>query len=44
MFNIPPSRDVLLNDTLDLAPLNDARAVGDLIDTVGSAPFCYVYE
>ena len=44
MYNVPPSRDVRLNDTIDLAPLNGARAIADLIDTVGNAPFCYVYE
>lgn len=44
MFNVPPSRDVWLNDTLDFAPLNGVRSIGELIDTVGNAPFCYVYE
>lgn len=43
MMNMPASRNVTLDDTLDFSPMNPKRAVGELIDTIGG-PFCYVYE
>ncbi|KAK6825650.1 hypothetical protein PG987_013144 [Apiospora arundinis] len=43
MMNMPASRNVTLDDTLDFSPMNPKRAVKELIDTI-SGPFCYVYE
>ncbi|KEY73042.1 hypothetical protein S7711_06116 [Stachybotrys chartarum IBT 7711] len=44
MNNRPPSRNQTLDDVLDLSPLAPPRKLGDLIDTVGASPLCFVYE
>lgn len=44
MMNQPPSPEVEITELLDLSPLAEARPIKDLIDTIGSAPFCFVYE
>ncbi|KFA69870.1 hypothetical protein S40285_08983 [Stachybotrys chlorohalonatus IBT 40285] len=44
MNNRPPSRNQTLDDVLDLSPLAPPRTLGDLIDTIGASPFCFVYE
>ncbi|KAK8093860.1 hypothetical protein PG997_000545 [Apiospora hydei] len=43
MMNMPASRNVTLDDTLDFSPMNPKREIRELIDTI-SGPFCYVYE
>ncbi|PKS10237.1 hypothetical protein jhhlp_001987 [Lomentospora prolificans] len=44
MMNQPPSAEVEITELLDLTPLAEPRQIKDLIDTVGSSPFCFVYE
>lgn len=44
MNNFPPSRDMTLDDVMDISPLNGPRPLRELIDTIGGSPFCFVYE
>ena len=44
MMNRPPSRNGTLEDVLDLSPVGEAHTLGEMIDTVGGSPFCFVYE
>ncbi|KAL0930469.1 tyrosinase central domain-containing protein [Colletotrichum truncatum] len=44
MNNFPPSRDMTLDDVMDISPLNVPRPLQELIDTIGGSPFCFVYE
>jgi hypothetical protein len=44
MNNDPPSRDVRLDDILDLSPLNVPVKIRQLLDTVSADPFCFVYS
>lgn len=44
MNNRPPSDEQTLDDVLDMEPLGEPRPLGDLLDTVGGSPFCFVYE
>ncbi|RYP73355.1 hypothetical protein DL770_007805 [Monosporascus sp. CRB-9-2] len=44
MMNRPPSRNGTLDDVLDLEPLGEAYTLGEMLDTVGGSPFCFVYE
>ncbi|KAH6847425.1 hypothetical protein B0I37DRAFT_144785 [Chaetomium sp. MPI-CAGE-AT-0009] len=42
-FNTPPSPDVTLDDVIDISPLAPPIRIGDLMNTVGGSPFCYLY-
>lgn len=42
MHNMPPSRDVRLNDMIDMGGLGESYRLDDLLDSTGG-PFCYVY-
>ncbi|RYP66618.1 hypothetical protein DL771_007687 [Monosporascus sp. 5C6A] len=44
MLNMPPSRNGTLDDVVDLAPIDGAYTLGEMLDTVGGSPFCFVYE
>ncbi|KAI0023881.1 hypothetical protein F4780DRAFT_769121 [Xylariomycetidae sp. FL0641] len=44
MMNQPPSRNGTLEDVLDITPVGEAYKFGQLLDTVGGDPFCFVYE
>ncbi|KAI1104576.1 Di-copper centre-containing protein [Jackrogersella minutella] len=44
MMNMPASRNGTLDDVLDMRPVGDTFAYRELLDTVGAAPFCFVYE
>ena len=44
MMNRPPSRNGTLEDVLDLSPVGEAHTLGEMLDTVGGSPFCFVYE
>ncbi|KAF6838954.1 tyrosinase central domain protein [Colletotrichum plurivorum] len=42
--NNPPSRNVTVEDTVDISPLGGPAKLKDLMSTIGGSPFCYVYE
>jgi len=44
MNNQPPSAEQTLDDILDLSPISAPRTLGELLNTVGETPFCFVYE
>ncbi|RYP10781.1 hypothetical protein DL765_007992 [Monosporascus sp. GIB2] len=44
MNNRPPSRNGTLDDVMDMAPLGGAYTLGEMLDTIGGSPFCFVYE
>ncbi|GAP87774.1 putative FAD binding domain-containing protein [Rosellinia necatrix] len=43
LFNEPPSRDTSVDDLIDLGVNAPPRRIGDLLDTLGGAPLCYIY-
>ncbi|KAI2468693.1 Di-copper centre-containing protein [Annulohypoxylon bovei var. microspora] len=44
MMDRPASRNGTLEDILDIGPVGEKHTFGELLDTVGSSPFCFVYE
>ncbi|KAF3057392.1 putative tyrosinase central domain-containing protein [Daldinia childiae] len=44
MMNMPESRNGTLDDVLDISPVGGSFKYGELLDTVGASPFCFVYE
>ncbi|KAL7620655.1 hypothetical protein AAE478_009650 [Parahypoxylon ruwenzoriense] len=44
MMNMPASRNGTLDDVLDITPVGGSFKYSELLDTVGSSPFCFVYE
>ncbi|RYP70720.1 hypothetical protein DL769_004870 [Monosporascus sp. CRB-8-3] len=44
MMNRPPSRNGTLDDVLDMEPLGGAYTLGEMLDTLGGSPFCFIYE
>ncbi|KAK4182130.1 Grixazone synthase [Podospora australis] len=42
-FNIPPSNNVTVEDSIDIEPFSPSRKLKDLVNTISGAPFCYVY-
>ncbi|KAI1375351.1 Di-copper centre-containing protein [Hypoxylon crocopeplum] len=44
MMNMPASRNGTLDDVLDISPVGGAFQYRELLDTLGSSPFCFVYE
>ncbi|KAI0601422.1 hypothetical protein F4775DRAFT_606532 [Biscogniauxia sp. FL1348] len=44
MMNRPASRNGTLDDILDISPVGGSFTYGQLLDTVGGSPFCFVYE
>ncbi|KAI0881487.1 Di-copper centre-containing protein [Annulohypoxylon maeteangense] len=44
MMNQPASRNGTLEDVLDISPVGEKYTFRELLDTVGSSPFCFVYE
>ncbi|KAI2604552.1 Di-copper centre-containing protein [Hypoxylon fragiforme] len=44
MMDRPASRNGTLEDVLDIAPVGESYRFGQLLDTVGGSPFCFVYE
>ncbi|KAK3290789.1 uncharacterized protein B0H64DRAFT_447075 [Chaetomium fimeti] len=42
-LDFPPSPNVTLDDVIDISPLAPPIRLGDLMDTVGGSPFCYIY-
>jgi tyrosinase len=42
--NRPPSRDALKSDPLDVGVNAESITINDALDTLGSTPFCYIYE
>lgn len=42
MMNKPPSRDVVMSDTLQMLVLGNDITIGDAIDTM-TGKFCYIY-
>ncbi|EAQ83365.1 hypothetical protein CHGG_09769 [Chaetomium globosum CBS 148.51] len=42
-LDMPPSPNVTLDDIIDISPLAPPIRLGDLMNTVGGSPFCYVY-
>ncbi|KAM0811794.1 hypothetical protein AB5N19_12150 [Seiridium cardinale] len=44
IFNNPPSRNTSLADAIFMGQSNaPARPIGDLLNTLGDSPFCYIY-
>lgn len=43
VFNIPPSPNVTVEDTIDILPHAGPKKIKDLMNSVGGTPFCYVY-
>lgn len=44
LFNNPPSRDTTLQDLIQTNYLNlDDAPIGELLDTLGGEPLCYIY-
>lgn len=41
---MPGTPEVTVEDDMDISPLAPSRTLGELIDTLGDAPFCFVYE
>ena len=41
--NNPPSREGTVDDFLDMGKLGPAVRIGDVLDTLGGTPLCYVY-
>ncbi|CAH0003536.1 unnamed protein product [Clonostachys byssicola] len=44
ILNLPPSRDALVSDPLNLGVNAPEITIDDALDTVGNSPFCYIYE
>ncbi|KAI0905943.1 hypothetical protein F4823DRAFT_110886 [Ustulina deusta] len=44
LFNSPPSRDTSVNDTIDLGVNAAPQKIGDLLNTLGGSPLCYIYN
>ncbi|GAW22247.1 hypothetical protein ANO14919_117830 [Xylariales sp. No.14919] len=44
LFNTPPSRDTSPNDTIDLGVNAPPQKIRDLLNTLGGAPLCYIYN
>jgi tyrosinase len=42
-LDFPPSPNVTVDDIIDISPLAPPIRLGDLMNTVGGSPFCYVY-
>lgn len=43
--NNPPSRNTTLDDLIQVNYLNvEATPIGDLTDTLGEGPLCYIYH
>lgn len=43
ILNMPPSRDALKTDILNLGVLAPSINIADALDTLGNSPFCYIY-
>lgn len=43
-LSIPLAQNATLDDVLLFKPLNAKRTLGELINTLGATPFCFVYE
>ncbi|KAL0944828.1 FAD-binding domain-containing protein [Colletotrichum truncatum] len=41
--NRPPSRDATVDDEINLGVTAENRKIGDLLNTLGNSPLCYVY-
>lgn len=45
LSNNPPSRNATLEDLIQVNYLNvEATPIGDLTDTLGEKPLCYIYQ
>ncbi|TGJ87734.1 hypothetical protein E0Z10_g1063 [Xylaria hypoxylon] len=43
LFNNPPSRDTSVNDIIDLGVNAPSQKIGDVLNTLGGSPLCYIY-
>ncbi|KAI0976146.1 Di-copper centre-containing protein [Xylaria arbuscula] len=43
LFNSPPSRNTSVDDIIYLGVNAPEKRIGDLLNTLGGAPFCYIY-
>lgn len=43
LFNDPPSRDTSLDDVIDLGVNAPSYKIGNLLNTLGGEPLCYIY-
>lgn len=43
VLNNPPSRNASVEDVVDLGVNAATRKIKELMDTLGEAPFCYIY-
>ncbi|KAI1426985.1 hypothetical protein F5Y12DRAFT_223882 [Xylaria sp. FL1777] len=43
LFNSPPSRDTSVDDIIDLGINAPSQKIGNLLNTLGGAPLCYIY-
>ena len=41
--NNPPSRDTTKDDLIVMTPNGETKKIGDLLNTIGGTPLCYVY-